>query len=134
MCKSIGRFIAWPLLICLVISLVGAEVLHYRLCHHHPAGPVQAGGCTWHAHANGVLHAHGPHDSAPDPVPTDPSPEYCLVCQVLSHDAPGVILFSTIIMVSEMTGSYNLLLPTMWVSTLCFLLCRRWSLYEQQVA
>jgi CIC family chloride channel protein len=42
--------------------------------------------------------------------------------------------FSTIIMVSEMTGSYNLLLPTMWVSTLCFLLCRRWSLYEQQVA
>ncbi len=95
MCKSMGRFIAWPLLICLVISLVGAEVLHYRLCHHHPAGPVQAGGCTWHAHANGVLHAHGPHDSAPDPVPTDPSPEYCLVCQVLSHDAPGVILFST---------------------------------------
>ncbi len=41
--------------------------------------------------------------------------------------------FSTIIMVSEMTGSYYLLLPTMWVSTLCFLLCRRWSLYEKQV-
>ena len=40
---------------------------------------------------------------------------------------------STIIMVSEMTGSYNLLLPTMWVSTLCFLFCRRWSLYEKQV-
>jgi len=41
--------------------------------------------------------------------------------------------FSTIIMVTEMTGNYNLLLPTMWVSTLCFLLCRRWSLYEKQV-
>ena len=27
---------------------------------------------------------------------------------------------STIIMVSEMTGDYGLLLPTMWVSTLCF--------------
>ncbi|MDA1163049.1 MAG: chloride channel protein [Planctomycetota bacterium] len=40
---------------------------------------------------------------------------------------------STIIMVSEMTGDYKLLLPTMWVSTLCFLLCRRWSLYEKQV-
>ncbi|MFQ5731305.1 MAG: chloride channel protein [Planctomycetaceae bacterium] len=40
---------------------------------------------------------------------------------------------STIIMVSEMTGSYNLLLPTMWVSTLCFLLCRRWTLYDKQV-
>ena len=41
---------------------------------------------------------------------------------------------STIIMVSEMTGSYSLLLPAMWVSTLCFLLCKRWSLYRKQVA
>jgi CIC family chloride channel protein len=40
---------------------------------------------------------------------------------------------STIIMVSEMTGDYRLLLPTMWVSTLCFLLCKRWTLYEKQV-
>ena len=36
-------------------------------------------------------------------------------------------------MVSEMTGDYNLLIPTMWVSTLCFILCRRWTLYEKQV-
>jgi len=40
---------------------------------------------------------------------------------------------STIIMVSEMTGDYKLLLPTMWVSTLCFVLCRPWTLYEKQV-
>lgn len=40
---------------------------------------------------------------------------------------------STIIMVSEMTGSYRLLLPTMWVSTLCFLLCQRVSLYRKQL-
>jgi CIC family chloride channel protein len=40
---------------------------------------------------------------------------------------------STIIMVSEMTGDYRLLLPAMWVSTLCFLLCQRWKLYEKQV-
>ena len=40
---------------------------------------------------------------------------------------------STIIMVSEMTGDYKLLLPTMWVCTLCFLLCRRWTLYSKQV-
>ena len=40
---------------------------------------------------------------------------------------------STIIMVSEMTGDYKLLLPTMWVCTLCFLLCRRWTLYVKQV-
>lgn len=40
---------------------------------------------------------------------------------------------STIIMVSEMTGSYQLLLPTMWVCTLCFLLCNGTTLYKKQV-
>lgn len=40
---------------------------------------------------------------------------------------------STIVMVSEMTGDYNLLVPTMWVSTLCFVLCQRWTLYEKQL-
>jgi CIC family chloride channel protein len=42
--------------------------------------------------------------------------------------------FSTLIMVSEMTGDYQLLLPAMWVCTLCFLLCRRWTLYQKQVS
>ena len=41
--------------------------------------------------------------------------------------------FSTIIMVSEMTGGYGLLLPTMWVSTLTFVMCRPWKLYSKQV-
>ena len=41
--------------------------------------------------------------------------------------------FSTVIMVSELTGGYELLLPTMWVSTLCFLLSRRFLLYPSQV-
>ena len=36
-------------------------------------------------------------------------------------------------MVTEMTGSYRLLLPAMWVSTLCFLLMRNWTLYKKQV-
>ena len=40
---------------------------------------------------------------------------------------------STIVMVSELTGDYRLLLPTMWVSTLCFVMCRRWTLYSKQV-
>jgi CIC family chloride channel protein len=40
---------------------------------------------------------------------------------------------STILMVTELTGDYRLLVPTMWVSTLCFILCRRWTLYEKQV-
>jgi CIC family chloride channel protein len=41
--------------------------------------------------------------------------------------------FSTIIMVSELTGGYELLLPTMWVSTLCFIMEQRWQLYVKQV-
>ena len=41
--------------------------------------------------------------------------------------------FSTIMMVSEMTGNYSLLLPALWVSTICFLLSRRWKLYEKQL-
>ncbi len=41
--------------------------------------------------------------------------------------------FSTIIMVMEMTGNYQLLLPTLWVSTLCFLFCKRWTIYPHQV-
>ena len=41
---------------------------------------------------------------------------------------------STIIMVTEMTGSYKLLLPAMWVCGLTFLLSQRWALYQKQVA
>lgn len=40
---------------------------------------------------------------------------------------------STIIMVSEMTGNYNLLPPAMLVCILTFLLCRRYTLYEKQL-
>ena len=40
---------------------------------------------------------------------------------------------STIIMVCEMTGSYQLLLPSMWVCGITFLLCHRWTIYVKQV-
>ena len=40
--------------------------------------------------------------------------------------------FSTIIMVSEMTGSYGLLLPAVWVTTLAFLFRSRVGIYEKQ--
>jgi CIC family chloride channel protein len=40
---------------------------------------------------------------------------------------------STIIMVSEMTGNYHLLVPSMWVSTLAFLLLRKTTMYVNQV-
>ena len=41
---------------------------------------------------------------------------------------------STIVMVTEMTGSYQLLLPAVWVCGLTFLLSGRVALYQKQVA
>jgi chloride channel protein, CIC family len=40
---------------------------------------------------------------------------------------------STLIMVSEMTNSYALLLPSMWVCALSYLLSRGWTIYREQV-
>lgn len=40
---------------------------------------------------------------------------------------------STLIMVSEMTGSYELLLPAMWVCALAYLFSRGWSIFREQV-
>jgi CIC family chloride channel protein len=40
---------------------------------------------------------------------------------------------STIIMVSEMTGNYNLLVPSMLVCILAYVLCRRFNLYQKQL-
>ncbi len=40
---------------------------------------------------------------------------------------------STIIMVSELTGNYQLLLPTMWVCAISFFIARKWSIYQSQV-
>ena len=40
---------------------------------------------------------------------------------------------STIIMVSELTGNYQLLLPTMWVVTIAYFISRKWTIYKNQV-
>jgi chloride channel protein, CIC family len=40
---------------------------------------------------------------------------------------------STIIMISEMTGNYNLLVPSMLVCILAYTLCRRFNLYQKQL-
>ena len=40
---------------------------------------------------------------------------------------------STIIMVSELTGNYELLMPSMWVCSMSYLVARRWSIYQSQV-
>lgn len=40
---------------------------------------------------------------------------------------------STLIMVSEMTGNYQLLLPALWVCAISYMVGRRWTLYRSQV-
>jgi CIC family chloride channel protein len=40
---------------------------------------------------------------------------------------------AALLMVSELTGSYFLLLPSMWVCALCFLINGRWSIVSTQV-
>ncbi len=40
---------------------------------------------------------------------------------------------STLVMVSEMIGSYQLLLPSLWVCAIAYLVGRRWTLYRSQV-
>jgi len=40
---------------------------------------------------------------------------------------------STLIMVSEMTGNYELLLPSMWVCALAYLFSRGWTIFREQV-
>ncbi len=40
---------------------------------------------------------------------------------------------STILMVSEMTGNYNLLVPSMWVCIIAYLLARKHQIYEKQL-
>jgi CIC family chloride channel protein len=40
---------------------------------------------------------------------------------------------STVVMVSELTGNYQLLVPSMWVCTIAFLISQRWTIYRSQV-
>lgn len=40
---------------------------------------------------------------------------------------------STIIMISEMTNSYHLLLPSLLVCSVCYLLCQKYTIFENQV-
>jgi CIC family chloride channel protein len=89
-------------------------------------GPsVLIGGCL------GAAVGHIFHDLWPTLVPN--AQVYGIVGMAGFFAGAAHAPISTIIMVSEMTGDYQLLLPTMWVSTLCFLLCRRWKLYHQQL-
>ncbi|HID97944.1 MAG TPA: chloride channel protein, partial [Thermodesulfobacteriaceae bacterium] len=66
---------------------------------------------------------------------------------IVSHSAPFIMVgmagffagssnvpITAVIVVSEITGSYHLLLPSMLVCSVCYFLCRKWNLYRDQVA
>ncbi len=61
------------------------------------------------------------------------APAYVVVGMAGFFASAASTPFSTVIMVSEMTGSYDLLLPAVWVSTIAFLLRGRKGLYEKQI-
>jgi CIC family chloride channel protein len=70
-------------------------------------------------------------DLWPDLVPNPAS--YVLVGMAGFFAAAAKTPFSTLVIVSEMTGDYRLLLPALWVCTIAFLVSDEQPLYSAQV-
>jgi CIC family chloride channel protein len=62
-----------------------------------------------------------------------PSSSFVIVGMAGFFAAAAKTPLSTLVMVSELTGNYNLLLPTLWVCTIAFLLSDEQSIYSSQV-
>lgn len=73
-----------------------------------------------------ALHALWP-EAAPHPA------SFVIVGMAGFFAAAAKTPFSTLVMVSELTGNYNLLLPTLWVCTLAFMFSDERSIYSCQV-
>ena len=71
------------------------------------------------------------HAIAPDLVPH--VAPFAIVGMAGFFAAAANTPISTVIMVSELTGNYKLLVPAMWVCFLAFLAGRRWSIFHNQV-
>lgn len=89
-------------------------------------GPSMVIGGTLGAAVGQVLHAWMPG------IVQDPA-NYAVVGMAGFFAAAANTPLSTVIMVSEMTGNYELLVPAVWVCALAFLVGRRWSIYRSQV-
>jgi CIC family chloride channel protein len=63
-----------------------------------------------------------------------PPPSFILIGMAGFFAAAAKTPLSTLVMVSELTGNYNLLLPTLWVCIIAFLLSDEQSIYSSQVA
>ena len=83
------------------------------------------GGCT--GAAVGLVFHHWWPGLAPHPA------IYAIVGMAGFFAGAAHAPISTIVMVTELTGDYALLVPTLWVSVLCFVLCHRWTLYDKQL-
>jgi CIC family chloride channel protein len=92
-------------------------------------GPSMAiGGCGGAALGIFLNHFHG---YWPGPIP---SPASCaLVGMAGFFAAAAKTPFSTLVMVSEMTGGYPMLLPALWVCVIAFMLSDEKSIYSAQV-
>jgi CIC family chloride channel protein len=73
-----------------------------------------------------LLHRFAPH-LAPQPAC------YVVVGMAGFFAAAAKTPFSTLVIVSEMTGGYHLLLPALWVCAIAFVLSDRQSLYASQL-
>jgi CIC family chloride channel protein len=71
------------------------------------------------------------HQFWPNLVPHPAS--FAIVGMAVFFAAAAKTPFSTLVIVSEMTGGYHLLLPTLWVSVLAFMLSDEQSIYHAQV-
>lgn len=74
------------------------------------------------------------HKWTPGLVTQDQLPMFAILGMASFFAATACTPVSTLIMVSEMTASYTLLLPSMWVCALAYLLNRRQTIYHEQVA
>ena len=74
------------------------------------------------------------HRWMPGIVTQEKVPMFAILGMASFFAAAACTPVSTLIMVSEMTASYTLLLPSMWVCALAYLINRRITIYREQVA
>ncbi len=58
---------------------------------------------------------------------------FALVGMVGFFSAAANTPFSTIVMVTEMTGNYHLIIPSIWCAGIGYLVAQKWTIYEKQV-
>ena len=73
------------------------------------------------------------HQITPGLVSQEQVPVFAVLGMASFFSATACTPVSTLIMVSEMTASYTLLLPSMWVCALAYLISNKWTIYNEQV-